>query len=128
MKTKKFLVFIISIVFLFLGNSCASNGERFRPYADSGYKGGSDLDDNLYVMNVGRKDFRSSDYHNSSKKSSNYSLSSRSSSGGYIGTPIADHRRYCDDKSNDSSSHHCHERERTNYSPPDGIPDWVYKK
>lgn len=128
MKTKKFLLFIFLSVFLVLGNSCASNGERFRPYADSGYKGSTDLDDDLYVMNVGRKVFRSSDYHNASHKSSDYSFVSPSSSVGYMGSSLVDHRRYCDDKSDNSSDHTCAERERKDYSPPGGIPDWVKKK
>lgn len=128
MTTKRYLVFIFLSVFLILGNSCASNGERFRPYADSGYKGGADLDDDLYAVNVGRKVFRSSDYHSASRKSSNYSFSSPSSSVGYKDSTSVHHKRLCEDKDDYSIDHKCYERERKDYSPPDGIPDWVKKK
>lgn len=125
MKKKMFLLFIFSSVFFVLGNSCASNSELYRPYADSGYKGGSDFDDNLFVMGVGGGSFRSSEYNYNHSSSYSYA-SSQSFFGSSSSSSSID--SWYSDSAYDSSSYWCSGRDRTDYSPPDGIPDWVYKK
>lgn len=122
MKTKKFLLFIISSVFLVLGNSCVSDNERGRPPMGSDYREASNWNSDPYVPKVDKRpsSYYFSGFDNRGKAASyNYDNMDRSS---------VHHTRHCEDKDDYSTDHKCYERERTDYSPPGGIPDWVKKK